>query len=184
MGRVAPAKVARQVGRVDRPVAGAGRALYAAAERVARCAAVDFTRGQKRANLEVQVIRRLIGAPQHRADQLAARKLLAHPHAQRRVEVAIHRVELVGMPDDHDPAGVVRAGVDDLAIGDHIDACAGCVARDGVPVLAGVPVAGVVPGVLDLGAMANKETVAKWFTWHPNRVTKQRSGCRRGHGRR
>jgi hypothetical protein len=173
MGRVEPADVAGQVGRGDRPVAGAGRAVDAAAEGVARRGAVDFARGQEGANLEVQVVRCCITAPQHRADQRAAHNMLPNLYIQLGIKVAIHRERVVGMADDHDPAGIVRTGVDDLTIGDGIDPGASGIALDGVPILAGVPVAGIVPGVLDLHAVPNKEAGAQRPTRCSDRITKR-----------
>ena len=55
--------------------------------------------------------------------------------------MAVHRVEVVGVPDDDDAARIVRPGIHNLTIGNRVNVRAGRVTVLGVPVLAGVPVA-------------------------------------------
>src|SRR6266487_5191926 len=107
--------------------------------------------------------------------------------------MAIHRVEVIGVLDNHDPARVIRICVDDLAIGNRVDARAGGVALLRVPVLASMPPARIVPCVFNRDTVANKEAVTERPPRRPDWITKRRGsgrgsagwswhgcGCRRG----
>src|SRR5204863_5397329 len=101
----------------------------------------------------MQVVGRFVAAPQHGADQFAARNPLADPHIQSWVEMAVHRVEIILMPDDHHPSRVVRPSIDNLTITYRIDVRPSGIALDGIPVLASVPVARIIPSVLNISTM-------------------------------
>src|SRR5215207_4712363 len=94
MGRVAPAEIAWQIGGLDRPVAGAWRAVRATAKAIARGAAIDGTGSQKRADFKMQVARRRVAALQHHPNLRAACYLRAILDVQTRIEVSIHRIQV------------------------------------------------------------------------------------------
>jgi hypothetical protein len=181
---VAPAHIARQVGRVDRPVARTWRAVRPAAEGVTGRVAVDNACGEEGANLEVQVIGCAIAALQHGAEQLAPHDTLALLHAQRWVEMPVHREQRLGMLHNHHAARVVAARVDDLPLADRVHLRARRIALLRVPVLARVPVARVVPRVLGRCAVADEEALAGRLARPADRVAELRRSDRHRSSRR
>ncbi len=69
------------------------------------------------------------------------------------------------MLDDDDTTRIVGSKENDIALGDRKHRCSGGIgAIQAIPILGGVPVARVVPGILGLEPMADDESVARETT--------------------
>src|SRR5215213_3306534 len=116
----------------------------------------------------MQMVWCLIATPQHRANQVAAPQLLADLNTQRRVEMTIHRIEVVHMPNDDNTPRIVCASIHNLTISYSIDVGSSGIIRNRIPILTRVPVAWIVPSIFNLSTVANKKAIAEWLTWHSN----------------
>lgn len=70
------------------------------------------------------------------------------------------------MLNDDDPSRVVRSSKDDPAVSDRENVSTGRIYIDGVPVLTGVPKAGVIPGILASVPVTDEESGA-WSLLRP-----------------
>ena len=73
--------------------------------------------------------------------------------------MTIHRIEVARMAHNDDAARIVAANIDHAAISNRVDMCAGGIARYRIPVLACMPIAWIVPSILNDGPMPNKEPI-------------------------
>src|SRR4051794_39523670 len=101
VGGIEPAEVGHILRRIERPVAGTGRALEATGEAVARVIAVDDVFDQECADLEVEMAAvEVVGPCQHGRNALSPLDRLTDLDRNRRVEMPIHRVEVRAVRED------------------------------------------------------------------------------------
>ncbi len=179
--RSAPADLRRVLWVAHRPVARSRRALVPAADLVLRCAAIDDVAREEGTELEMEMARRAtVGPLQHPTKGLARRHLLPHHDIDGVVDMPVHAVEPVRVLDDDDPAGVLTADPEHLAAGDgkHLSP-GGLGIAVSVPVLRGVPPAGVEPGVLAGEPVPDQEAIARCPAEIPDRQGPGRISRRR-----
>src|SRR3954447_6842552 len=129
-------------GVVHRPIPWTRRAVVSAVHAIARRITVDFRRFVKGPQLEMEMAQSPISASQDMSEQLATRQMISFSHDRVEIEMPIHRIELIGMLNQHHQPWIVRSRVDDRAVSHGIHWRATCFPVVEMPVLARVPPAG------------------------------------------